>query len=285
MKRRYFIFDIEKCIGCFNCLHACKDEHVGNDFSPVSLPQKLHQQYWITTTERVRGQFPMVDVAYLTEPCNHCQDAPCVRNSNGIIQRREDGIVLIDPEKAKGAGDLSHLCPFGKISYNDEYGVSQKCTFCAHLLDAGWQQPRCVQACPLGTLHMEYTEPDTIEHGVSCGELAQLDKSRELCDSAFYIKNLHRWKQLFLGGTVTKEEDGLELCSDDCLVILYKEGLKIQEQNTNPYGEFKFDCLDPGAYEVLIQAQGYQNRLEQASLKDGESLYMGVFLIKPEAAI
>ena len=116
MKQRYFVFDTEKCIGCFNCLHACKDEHVGNDFSPVTLPQKLHRQYWLTTTQRVRGQFPMIDVAYLTEPCGHCADAPCVKNGNGAVVRRPDGVVLIAPEKARGMGDLSHLCPFGKIS-------------------------------------------------------------------------------------------------------------------------------------------------------------------------
>ena len=161
MKRRYFVIDIEKCIGCFNCLHACKDEHVGNNWLPVTLPQKLHEQYWLTTKEKVRGQHPMIDVAYLTEPCGHCEEALCVQKGNGAVYRREDGVVLIDQSKA--TGDLSKLCPFGKISWNEEQGVSQKCTFCAHLLDEGWEQPRCAQACHLGALQMRYEEREDME--------------------------------------------------------------------------------------------------------------------------
>jgi Fe-S-cluster-containing dehydrogenase component len=125
MKRYYFVIDVERCIGCFNCLHACKDEHVGNSWLPVTLPQKRHEQYWITTAERVRGQHPMVDVAYLTEPCNHCEHAPCVEQSGGAIFRRPDGIVLIDPYKACREENLDALCPYGKISWNEESGSYQ----------------------------------------------------------------------------------------------------------------------------------------------------------------
>lgn len=277
MKRRYFIFDPEKCIGCFNCLHACKDEHVGNDFSPVTLPQKLHQQYWLTTTERVRGQFPMVDVSYLTEPCGHCAHAPCVEHGNGAVFRREDGVVLIDPEKAKGMGDLSRLCPFGKISYNEEQGVSQKCTFCAHLLDEGWREPRCVQACPLRALSMEYTRPEEMAKRVAAGELAPLDAAHEACGSALYIRHLSRWNSLFLGGTVVRIGRGTEDCAEGCLVTLAQDGIPIQEQRTNPYGEFKFDSLRPGSYQVSFF--GDSGAVQTVTVQLEESLYLGEFAL------
>ena len=42
-------------------------------------------------------------------------------------------------------------CPYENvIYYNDALNIAQKCTFCAHLLDDGWTEPRCVDACPTG---------------------------------------------------------------------------------------------------------------------------------------
>ena len=31
MKSFHMIIDLEKCVGCFNCMLACKDEYVGSD--------------------------------------------------------------------------------------------------------------------------------------------------------------------------------------------------------------------------------------------------------------
>ena len=33
------IIDITKCNGYYNCQIACKDEHVGNDWTPIAKPQ------------------------------------------------------------------------------------------------------------------------------------------------------------------------------------------------------------------------------------------------------
>lgn len=277
MKRRYFVFDTEKCIGCFNCLHACKDEHVGNDFSPVTLPQKLHRQYWLTTTEKVRGLFPMIDVAYLTEPCGHCENAPCLGAGNGAVIRREDGIILIDPEKAKGAGDLTAACPFGRISYNEEQEVSQKCTLCAHLLDEGWEQPRCAQACPLGALKMEYTEPETMEERFASGELSRLGERYSSCGSTLYIKNLHRWNTLFLGGKVTAPTGGVDMCVEGCSVTLNQNGTQIQSRVTDAYGEFKLDRLLPGEYSISLRMEGFLPHSVSATLE--KSTYLGKFAL------
>ena len=40
--------------------------------------------------------------------------------------------------------------PIDAIYMNDALQIAQKCTGCAHLLDAGWTEPRCVDACPTG---------------------------------------------------------------------------------------------------------------------------------------
>jgi Fe-S-cluster-containing dehydrogenase component len=63
-----------------------------------------------------------------------------------------DGIVIIDPVKAKGQKAIVNSCPYRVIFWNAELEIPQKCTLCAHRLDEGEKQPRCVEACPTGAL-------------------------------------------------------------------------------------------------------------------------------------
>ena len=46
----------------------------------------------------------------------------------------------------------SSSCPYRVIFWNEAANIPQKCTFCAHLLDDGWSEPRCVEACPTEAL-------------------------------------------------------------------------------------------------------------------------------------
>ena len=43
--------------GCYNCQLACKDEHVGNDWTPYAKPQPEIGQFWLEDqlTELVCG--------------------------------------------------------------------------------------------------------------------------------------------------------------------------------------------------------------------------------------
>ena len=101
MKKWNLIIDVEKCEDCNNCFLACKDEHVDNDWPGYSLPQPLHGHRWMNIMRKERGQFPMIDVAYLPIPCMHCDRAPCIEAAKGgAVYKRDDGIVIIDPEKA-----------------------------------------------------------------------------------------------------------------------------------------------------------------------------------------
>ena len=153
MKTWHFIIDVEKCENCNNSFLACKDEHCGNDWPGCAAEQPRHGHRWMNIHARERGRFPVIDVAYLPMPCMHCADAPCIRAAaDRSVFRRPDGIVIIDPEKARGRKDLVKSCPYGAIWWNEEKSLPQKCTFCAHLLDDGWKSPRCVQACPTGAL-------------------------------------------------------------------------------------------------------------------------------------
>ncbi len=48
---KVMIIDITKCNGCYNCQIACKDEHVGNDWTPIAKPQPDTGQFWMKVEE------------------------------------------------------------------------------------------------------------------------------------------------------------------------------------------------------------------------------------------
>src|SRR5512136_1630486 len=95
------IIDITRCNGCYNCQVACKDEHVGNDWSPIAKPQPDTGQFWMKVTDVVKGTVPKVRVRYMLDMCQHCGEAPCMAAAPSAVYKREDGLVIIDPEKAK----------------------------------------------------------------------------------------------------------------------------------------------------------------------------------------
>ena len=153
MPRYAIAIDVDKCVGCYNCFLACRDEFAGNDYPGYSAAQPAAGGNWIKVKEVERGAYPHVKVEYIPLTCCHCDDAACVRlDRTGAVYRRPDGIVLIDPEKAKDNKGLLNACPYRRIEWNEALGLPQKCTMCAHLLDAGEAEPRCVESCPSGAL-------------------------------------------------------------------------------------------------------------------------------------
>ena len=149
---KVLVINYDICNGCYNCQIACKDEHVANDWSPIAKPQPDTGQFWNKVYDNVRGQVPKVKITYEHSICQHCDDAPCITSCNvHAIYKRDDGIVIIDPDKCRGNQMCLTACPYENVIYfNDALNIAQKCTFCAHLLDDGWTEPRCADACPTG---------------------------------------------------------------------------------------------------------------------------------------
>ncbi|RJE46774.1 MULTISPECIES: 4Fe-4S dicluster domain-containing protein [unclassified Dehalobacter] len=274
MKKWHFVIDIEKCLACFNCLVVCKDEFDDNTFPGYSVPQPRFGQKWIDAVPKERGQYPNIDVAYLPKVCMHCANAPCVKASGGAIQKRQDGIVLIDPVKAKGKKDLVKSCPYGLISWNEEANVAQKCTFCAHLIDQGWTKTRCSQACPLEAIKVVYMEDAEFEEMVKAEKLEAYKPELKTKPGGLY-KNLYRYTKCFISGSVAYTRDGIERCAEGCKVILFKDKQKIAEQTTDNFGDFKFDKLDEksGKYQLEFYLDGYNKIVKEVDL--ATSLNMG----------
>jgi Fe-S-cluster-containing dehydrogenase component len=272
MSKWNLIIDIAKCHDCNNCFLSCKDEFVDNDWLPYSVAQPQRDHRWMDIMRKERGQFPLIDVVYRPTPCMHCDDADCVKAAEGdAIYQREDGIVIIDPVKAKGQKAVVDSCPYGVIWWNEELDMPQKCTFCAHLLDEGWKEPRCVQACPTGAMEFLQVEDAEMQQRVETQKLEVLHPEYGL-EPRVYYKNLYRYNKCFIAGSVALND--ADECAEGAKVTLKNgSGSTVGTAEANNYGDFKIDNLEEGSsYSLEVEYSGYQKQELQVDLETSTSV-------------
>jgi Fe-S-cluster-containing dehydrogenase component len=229
---------------------ACKDEHAGNDWRPIAAAQPDIGQFWFKLKDETVGTVPRVRVNYTPTLCNHCERPACKDACRSeAIYAREDGLVIIDPEKCKGCGSCARACVYEAIYFNEALKISQKCTGCAHLLDNGYDLPRCVEMCPTGCL--AFGEEKTLESDI-------LGASRLKADEGFKPRVWYRnLPGQFIGGTVYDPE------TEDVVIgarVRAVTGGKHIETTTDEYGDFWLKDLAVGKYDVFIEPKGYNQK-------------------------
>ena len=276
MTRKWnMVIDVALCHDCNNCFLACKDEYVGNDFKGFSAAQPWFGQRWMNVERKERGQFPIVQVAYLPTPCMHCDDAPCL-TKDGAVEKRKNGLVIIDPKKAKGHPEIVDTCPYGSIYWNEDAQVAQKCTGCVHLLEDGWTETRCSQVCPTEAIKFVLAEDEEMAALVAADGLEVLHPELGTKPRVYY-KNLYRWTKAFASGSVAYKDT--DECAEGAKVIVADAGHSVGEGVVNNYGEFVVDRLEPGkSYTVVVTAPGYKPYSAEVPLD--KSVNMGLILLE-----
>jgi Fe-S-cluster-containing dehydrogenase component len=261
------IIDLDRCNNCNNCVLAVKDEHVGNDFPGYAAPQPLHGQPWLELKRAEHGQAPIVDIVHLPAMCNHCDDAPCVKAGRGAVKKRADGIVLIDPQAARGRRDLVDACPYGAVRWNEELQLPQHWIFDAHLLDQGWKAPRCAQACPTEAIRAVK---------VSDAEMARLSPEQGLevlnpelgTRPRVHYRNLKRFTHWVLAGSVVTLRDGVEECVEGAEVTLSHDSQVVARAVTDVFGEYRLRDLESteATYQLDISHPESETTLQTIEL-------------------
>lgn len=274
MAKYGMVIDINRCNGCYNCFLACRDEYWNNDYPPYSLAQPFRGHFWLRIIEKERGKYPKVKVAYTPLMCMHCDDAPCIKAAkDGAVYKRPDGIVIIDPEKATGQKQIVDSCPYRVIYWNEEKNIPQKCTFCAHLLDQGWKEPRCAEACPTQAMVFgDMDDPDSeVSKLMASGQVEVIHPEYALKETVGYIGLPKR----FIAGTVVfgdKDE-----CAGNVTVTLAGQG---EEYNitTNTFGDFEFEGLEADKeFSVTIEHQAYAPIVLKVQTK--RDIYLGDIIL------
>jgi len=137
MKKTAIIIDLDRCIGCYSCEVACKNEN------QVDLGVQYNKVFTIGPS----GTFPDLEMYYLPSMCQSCENPPCVDVCpTGASYITKDGIILVDSKKCIACLACISACPYGARKFNEGREYVEKCTMCSHLLDAG-DKPACVKAC------------------------------------------------------------------------------------------------------------------------------------------
>lgn len=259
---KVFVVDLEKCNGCYGCQIACKDETVGNEWLPYSMPQPDTGQFWAKVVQKDHGQVPKVRVEYRPTFCNHCENCSLV--DMGAAYRREDGLVILDPEKATDKA-LVEACPYHAVFWNEELAIAQKCTGCAHLVDEG-KLPHCVDACATNALFFGEEEDfaDKIANAVDDFDIEGTNPRVK------YINPM----RLFISGEVW--DPSQDEIIHGALVTLTDAAGEKQQVKTDCYGDFWFKRLKPGAYVIDIEAEGFKG-IEGKVVELEKSLNIGDF--------
>jgi Fe-S-cluster-containing dehydrogenase component len=158
-KFRYgMVIDTRRCVGCKACVAACKAENK----TPPGVA-------YTVVVEQALGNRPDDRPLFMTKPCFHCENPPCVPVCpvGATFKRSQDGIVVVDYDRCIGCRYCMTACPYGARSFDfgenypvvaedtafkqvpsPEYrqfrrrskdaspiGNVRKCTFCVHLQD------------------------------------------------------------------------------------------------------------------------------------------------------
>ncbi len=176
------LFDIDKCIGCKNCVLACREKNAAvypkvrhfPALSPSGTPvedfsknkdacDRLTPYNWLYIQE--------VDVTYkgkdfslnIPRRCMHCQSAPCISLCPfGAVSREASGAVRIHSDVCLGGAKCRKVCPWHIPQRQSGVGlylklmprfagngVLYKCDGCYKKVAVG-EQPACIGACPSG---------------------------------------------------------------------------------------------------------------------------------------
>ena len=137
MTQLTMIIDLQRCIGCYSCNIACKQE---NGVAPGVNRNEIF-------TVGPFGEYPDVKAYFLPRPCMHCENAACVNACpTGAAQQRGDGIVITDPDKCILCQYCVWACPYGAHAYNEQAKRIEVCNLCIQRVDNG-EKPACVHHC------------------------------------------------------------------------------------------------------------------------------------------
>ncbi len=156
--------DIRKCIGCGNCVRACKVENDVPD-EPFFFRTWV-ERYHIDPADL---EHPVVDspngghdgfpekyeegkgkTFFVPKLCNQCEHSPCVQVCPiGATFLTPDGVVLVDKERCVGCRYCVQACPYGSRYLDPRTHTADKCTLCYHRITKGLKTA-CVEVCPTG---------------------------------------------------------------------------------------------------------------------------------------
>ena len=137
--------DITKCIGCLECVTACKIENDLSGESPKKWQKNdgLSAKNWTSILQKNENH-------YIRKQCRHCLEPACASACPvGALHTTAEGAVVYDSGKCLGCRYCMMACPYGipRYDWDEVVPYIRKCVLCHHRIKDG-KQPACTEACP-----------------------------------------------------------------------------------------------------------------------------------------
>ena len=149
MKQMAILNDTTKCLGCEECVVACKKTNGTGIDKPWRWQKNiddLSASRW-TTVQKDAGNH------YIRKHCRHCLDPACVSACLvGALTKTPEGAVVYDKSKCMGCRYCMMSCPYGipRYSWSSPAPYLQKCILCYENIKNGkLSEPACTAACPV----------------------------------------------------------------------------------------------------------------------------------------
>jgi Fe-S-cluster-containing dehydrogenase component len=175
------LFDLEKCVGCEECVYACREQWRSSVPDPVDpipkpFPERVPIEDW-SQKKDIQSRLTPYNFLYIEfleiehkgelrelnipRRCMHCLNPPCTNLCPfGAGRIEKSGIVHIDKDLCLGGAKCKTVCPWhipqrqsGVGLYLDLLpslagnGAMFKCHRCLPLVEKG-EKPRCIEVCP-----------------------------------------------------------------------------------------------------------------------------------------
>ena len=117
MPKYGMVIDLQRCVGCGACAFACKAENNTRN----RADGQSHN--WADFVMKTEGAFPNAVQVVMPVLCNHCTDAPCVKNcpvTPKAMFKTPEGITMHDAERCIGCRMCQNSCPYSNAELDDK---------------------------------------------------------------------------------------------------------------------------------------------------------------------